>query len=165
MIDAISTIRGLWPVISRLPGWVVGWMFPAARLADLMYVDMMPRHDSATVNLADLASFDVYLQVINLSPFVAEVDRAELVLQCGGAPLKAQNVRKQKIASGEIAMLHFSNSISDGAARHIALQSEVRAWVEGHIEFNGPVRQFAKHLRQLDGVNIRLLNRNARQTS
>lgn len=159
MIEPLSAIRGLWPLLRHVPGVLLRWYFTPQRMAGLIYIDVQPRNESVRVDLGDYATMNAYLQIINLLPFEVEVDRATLKLHCGGAALEAAIFRKQKLASGEVGLLVFSATISDGAARQIARHSKnLSARIESHLELNSGVRQFSKQVGSLDGVNVNLVN-------
>lgn len=52
-------------------------------MANLVYCDLVPRGSSTQLNLGQVTLAQVCLQVINLSPLQIELDRAQLVMQCG----------------------------------------------------------------------------------
>jgi len=157
-IDVIP-IQGLWKLLRWLPGFFFRLYFTPKKLADLIYIDIRPRHDSATVNLGQSASFTLYLQAINLSPFSVELDRASFQFWCGGTILKASILNKQQIAPGEIANLYVHESIPDGYANQIAKQIDGnQIALDGNIEFNCKICSFAKNIGSLNGINARFLN-------
>ena len=63
------------------------------------------------MNLNENSSFDVWLQIINMSPFELELDRAEFDINFGGIGVKNKHLRKSIIKSGEIYNLHVTDSI------------------------------------------------------
>ncbi len=159
MVEVLSSIRGLWPVLRHVPAILLRWYFSQERMAGLIYVDMQPRHESVRVDLGDYATMNAYLQIINLSPFEIEVDRASFQVICGGAVLEAAILKKQKLASGQIGLLIFTSTISDGAARLVARHSDnLYARAVGHLELNSSVRSFSRTIGGLDGVNVTLVN-------
>lgn len=159
-------IQGLWGLLRRLPGAFLRWYFTPEKLASLVYIDIRPRHDSAIVDLGQSASFTLYLQAINLSPFSVELDRANFRFWCGGATLNALILKKQVIAPGEIACLYLHEAIPDGRANQMAklFQGNLVA-LDGNIEFNCKVRSFAKNVGHLDGINPKVLNAQFRANS
>jgi hypothetical protein len=56
-LETTIPIQGLWKFIRWLPGFILRWYFPPAKMAQLIYVDMLPRGDSAIVDLGESASF------------------------------------------------------------------------------------------------------------
>ena len=117
-IELVS-IQGLWPVFRRIPtlaAFLTRRYFTADRLAGLVYVDVNPRNESARVDLGCIATFQLHLQVINLSPFELELDRANFLFWCGGVRLDAAILKKERIASGASASLFISGAIPDGHA-------------------------------------------------
>lgn len=162
-IETTIPIQGLWRILRWLPGLFLRWYFTPAKLARLIYVDIYPRYDSAVVELGQSASFTLNLQVINLSPFSVELDRASFHFWCGGTILNASILKKQVIAPGEITTLYIRESIPDGHANQIAkmLQGNPIA-LEGNIEFNCKVCSFAKTVGRLDGVNLKVNNAQTR---
>ncbi len=163
-------IGSIWTAVRWLPGFALRKYFPRDRLAALQYVDLAPRNESAMVNLGETASFAIWLNVINLSPFEVELDRAELEFSYAGATLKATILRKQKISPGEMATLQFSNPISDGTANQIVRNRKVNdshlaGTLSGHIEFNCKLHPFPRQVQHLAGVIPRVLNENFRAHS
>jgi hypothetical protein len=160
MIEQIPIQGLLRSLLSKLPKLFLRRHFTAEKLAGLIYVDIKPRHESVTINLSQGASFTLWIQVINLSPFDLELDRANFVFWCGSARFKTSILKRQIIAPGEIVSLHIEDVIPDGYAQQIAKSSESRMALEGNMEFNCKVRSFAKNIGHLDGINARILNAN-----
>jgi hypothetical protein len=147
-LETTIPIQGLWKFIRWLPGFILRWYFPPAKMAQLIYVDMLPRGDSAIVDLGESASFTLNLQVINLSPFSVELDRANFRFWAGGHMLNALILKRQIIAPGEITTLFMREVIPDGHANGIAKSLQVNqnnaAALDGNIEFNCKLHTFAK---------------------
>lgn len=161
-LDTIP-IQGLWSILRRLPGFLLQWYFTPQKLAGLIYVDIQPRHDSAVVDLGQAASFSLYLQVINLSPFPVELDRASFRFSYGGVTLSASILKKQFFGPGEIASLSIHEAIPDGYANQMAKSAPNNPVVlNGNIEFNCKVRAFAKTIGHLDGINPKVYNARGR---
>lgn len=162
---AIETIpiQGIWIFLRKLPALFLRWYFTPEKLAGLIYVDIRPRHGSVVIDLGQSASFTLYLQVINLSPFSVELDRASFRFWCGGATINASILNKQVIAPGEIASLYVNEVIPDGHANQMAKSFEGNpVALDGNIEFNCKVRSFAKRIGHLDGINPSVLNAKSR---
>jgi hypothetical protein len=163
-------VRSIWTAAKWLPGFALRHFFPRERLAALQYVDLRPRHEAARVDLGEAASFELWLNVINLSPFEVELDRAEFEFSYAGASLKATVLRKQKFAPGEIATFQISNPISDGFANQIVRNRRVNApdlegALSGHIEFNCKLHPFPRQVQHLAGIRPRVVNENYRALS
>ncbi|WP_143707343.1 hypothetical protein [Uliginosibacterium sp. TH139] len=155
-------IQGLWPLLRKIPsavGFLARGYFTRERLASLVYVDLFPRHESARVDLAEVATFQFCLQAINLSPFELELDRARFQLSCGGVQLEGAILNKERIASGASTNLFFSGAIQDGQANQIwKFREENSVSLSGNIEFNCVARQFSKRIMHLDGVKLSVIN-------
>lgn len=161
-------IGSVWTAVRWLPAAILRRFFPKERLAALQYVDLMPRNESAMIDLGEAASFGIWLQLINLSPFTVELDRAEFVVWYGGTTLKAAVLRKQSMVPGQIQTLHLTDTITDGVANQIARQQDLNVGrlegrVSGHIEFNCSLHSFRREIHDLSGIHIRTRNENARQ--
>lgn len=157
--EIIPILQRVWRLLRWLPGILFRWYFTRERLAQLIYVDVRPRRDSAVVDLGQTASFTLYLQAINLSPFSVELDRASFRFLFCGTALNASILKKQIIAPGEIATLYISETIPDGYAKKMAdLHRDKSAALEGNIEFNCKVNSFAKTVGRLDGINTEVHN-------
>ena len=151
-------IKQLWAFFAWLPKFILRRKFTPETLAGLIYLDLLPRYDPATLNLGESASFELWLQIINLSPFEVELDRAEFRLWCGPI-LNAAILKRQKIAPGEIASFKVHGPITDGQARQIAKTIAGNSVsLEGHIDFNCALHAFAKNVGHLKGINPRVLN-------
>ncbi|MES1983220.1 MAG: hypothetical protein V4443_12205 [Pseudomonadota bacterium] len=163
MVIETIPIQGVWLLLRRLPGFLLKRYFTQERLAQLIYVDVRPRHDSAEVHLGQTAYFNLYLQVINLSPFSVELDRASFRFWFGGGTLDALILKKQTISSGELTTFYISGTIPDGHANQMArLYKDNPVALDGNIEFNCRVRPFAKTVGHLDGINAKVYNANVR---
>lgn len=162
MAMELISVQGLWPLARRIP-WLIGllarWYFTADRLAGLVYVDVFPRHESTRLDLATLASFQVHLQLINLSPFELELEQANFHLWCGGVKLDAIVLKKERISSGVSKSLFISGSINDAQAKQIALlHGKNSTSLDGNIEFKCNVRSFAKQVGQLSAIQTVVIN-------
>ena len=160
--EALS-IQGLWPILKKVPALtsvLMAWYFTPRRLASLVYVDIQPRHESARVELAGIGRFQIYLHIINLSPFEVELDRANFEFWCAGVELSASVLKKEIIKSGQSVGLPVRGTISESQAKAIDLHfDQNRSHLTGNIEFNCKVRHFAKELGHLSGVQVVAINR------
>ncbi|MHB1332916.1 MAG: hypothetical protein ACYCY1_09985 [Sulfuriferula sp.] len=156
-------IQGVWRLLRWLPGFLLRRYFTQAKLAQLIYVDLRPRHNSAVVDFGESASFSLYLLAINLSPFPVELDRASFRFWLGGTTMDASILKKQVIAPGEIASLYISGPIPDGPAKQMAKHPDNPIALDGNIEFNCSVRSFAKTVGHLDGINPKIHNAHVRK--
>jgi hypothetical protein len=93
-------IQSIWNILRHLPTLLLRRYFTPEKLAGLIHIDIRPRHDSAVVNLGEVASFSLYLQAINLSPFSVELDRASFRFWYAGVPINAAILNKQIIGPG-----------------------------------------------------------------
>lgn len=163
MIIETIPIQGLWKLLRALPSFILRWYFTPEKLAQLIYIDLRPRHDSTVVNLGQSATFSLCLQVINLSPFSVELDRASFRFWCGGSTLNASILKKKIITPGEIADLYLNEAIPEGLANQMAKQNESNRFsLDGNIEFNCKIRSFAKSIGHLDGINANVINAHQR---
>jgi hypothetical protein len=151
-------------LLSWLPAFVLRWHYTPDRLSRLVYIDVQPRNQSVYLNLAPAADFRVAMQVINLSPFAIELDRARLELSCGTAPLEATNVERRRIQAGEVAAVYFSQLIPDSHAQQIVMnQGTNSASLTGLFEFNCDVQSFARRVPSLSGLSVCVANAHLRQ--
>ncbi len=155
-------LPSMWGLIRRLPAFLLSKAYPSQKLAKLVYVDLRPRHGSATIYLGEVPTFALWLQIINLSPFDIELDRAGFQLRLGGANVKAVILKKQTIAAGEIATVYLNETINEGQAAQFAKTfiSGTTIDLEGDIEFNCKVRPFHKSIGPLDGIHPTVYNLN-----
>jgi hypothetical protein len=155
-------ISSIWPAIKWLPGATLKRFFPKERLSALQYVDLVPRGDSSTINLGEYATFDAWLNIINLSPFTVEFDRGEFVFWFGGASIKTTRAKKELIEPGRTMRFQISESLSDGVAKQIARNyrsnADLRASLTGFIEFNCRLHPFCRNIHDLTDIRPRLLN-------
>lgn len=157
------SISSIWKIFKWLPPFILRKIFTKERMGELVLVDVRPRHEYATVNLGEVASFDIWLQMINLSPFDVELDRAELRFWCGGTIQKAAILKKHSLNSGQISELHLSGNIPDGHATQIARHLENhQSAIELDIEFNCKLHNFSKCTGHLSGVLPRFVNQQMR---
>lgn len=161
-------IGSIWTAVGWLPPAILRRFFPKSRLAELLHVDLRPRHEPVTVDLGESPTFSLWLDAINLSPFEVELDRAEFEFWYGSSPLKATILKKRAIAPGEIAQFRLSGSIPDGAANQMARNYSANAgsldgMLSGHIDFNCSLHAFPKEIGSLSGIRPHVINYNSRQ--
>jgi len=142
-IPIYGLLKGL---IRHLPSIVFRWYYTPERLSSLVYCDLSPRGESVAIDLGQVTSARIFLQVINLSPFPMEIDRAQLQLNCGGANIDFVQLKRTKIEPGAITQVFLQSSMQDGAANAIANSTETvpRAWLNGALEVNCSVRNFQR---------------------
>lgn len=161
-MDGLS-ITHIWRFLTWLPKFVLRRIFTKEKLADLILVDVRPRHDYATVNLGDVATFDLWIQIINLSPFEVELDRANLGFTCGGTTVKSYFLKKEIILPGEIKEMYVTESISDGQANQIAKTLDNhQTTISMDAEFNCTLHSFTKITGSLTGLRPRFVNEKRR---
>ncbi|MBT4492467.1 MAG: hypothetical protein HOC70_04425 [Gammaproteobacteria bacterium] len=128
-----------------------------------MLIDMRPRHDYCSVNLGETASYDLWIEFRNLSPFDVEIDRAEVKFHCAGTTHKSAILEKVQIEAGHVWVYYAQENIGDGQANHIAKNMDNhQSAIELVVEFNCSLHSF-KHLTgRLEGVKPRFVNANQR---
>jgi hypothetical protein len=162
----LVSFQGLWPLLSRIPrvaGFFLSRYFKPTRMASLVYVDMYPRNESARIDLAQIASFQLQVLIINLSPFEIELDRANFDFCCGGVKLQPVVLKKERIRCGASTSLYLSGDIRNEQANQIARsQRGYQVSLSGNIEFNSSVCSFAKTVHSMGGVQLTIINSEAR---
>lgn len=144
-IPIYSLAKGL---IRYVPGFLLRRHFTAEKLAELVYCDLAPRGEPAHINVGQVASAQVYLQLINLSPFPVEMDRGQFDMNSGGGRIDFVHLKRLRLEPGVIVHLVLQASIADGSAVAIASSPEAmtRTSLNGAMEFNCGVRNFAKRI-------------------
>jgi len=161
----ILSITEIWKYFRWVPGFVMSRLFTKERLADLVLIDVKPRHESVRVNLGEVASYDLWFQVINMSPFPIELDRAEIIFSCIGTRLKTHYIKKTKYQPGEVSSLYINGDIdSDKADRIAKLYNKNTSSISLHCEFNCNLHDFTKTQDNLEGVNTIFINEQWRIT-
>jgi hypothetical protein len=151
-------------IFSWLPGFLLRWYYTPQKLAQLIYIDLVPRNDSAFLNLGPAASFQVVMQVINLSPLPVVLERSVIRLSCGSAPLEATNIERQTFAPGQIGTVFYRNTIPDGHANQIVQWSPTNYGdVSGVFEFSCRLRPFTRQVPSLAGIHFRRVNEHLRK--
>jgi hypothetical protein len=156
-------IQSLWTAVRWLPGLVLRQFFPQHRLAELLYVDLQPRGESAAVNLGEVTSYSLWLNVINLSPFEVELDRAEFDFWFAGTSIRTQVLNSLRISPGHITTLELSGAIpgghADAIARTLRVSSPfVEGTLTGWIDFNCNLHRFKKQIRGLQNIRPSVIN-------
>ena len=78
----------------------------------------------------------------------------------------ARLLKRQSIASGEIASLFIATAISDGQASQLVKNFENnQVSLDGNIEFNSKVRPFPRVVGQPAGVQTKLINASFRASA
>lgn len=157
-------LRGL---MRWLPRFLIRRHYTAERLAGLIYLDVYPRGDAVMINLGQVASAQVTLQLINLSPFPIQIEQARFELDCAGVRISLSHLSRKAIESGEVATLCLDEQMPDGAANAIANahQERMKVWLSGNVEFNSEIRNFGKRVGALSDIYPWIVNANARNRS
>ena len=151
-------------LLSWLPSFFLRWYYTPERLGQLVYIDVQPRNEGIWLNLGPAADYRVAMQVINLSPFSIELDRAKVELLCGTAPLEATSLERRTFKAGEIGAVYFRQLIPDGHAQQIVQnQGSGSASLSGLFEFNCKVQAFARRIPQLSGLSVTTVNAHLRK--
>ncbi len=155
----ISSISEIWKYLKWLPGFVLRRIFSKARLADLILIDVKARHEAVSADLGDIASYSIYFQVINMSPFEVELNGAEIEFMCAGTIVSKQYIKKTIFKSGEVGSLYIKGEIEGPKAKQIARHyKENRSSISIHCDFNCSLHNFPKVSNNLDGVNVHFIN-------
>lgn len=153
------SISSIWRLLTWLPKFILQRIFTREKLRDLILFDVRPRNEYAIINLGEVASFELWLQLTNISPFEVELDRCSFDFQCAGITLKSNILQRISIFSGETKFLHVRGSITDGEANHIARNvNNHNSFLEGILEFNCKLHHFSKNNWHLNGVLPRFFN-------
>ena len=149
-------------LLQHLPSFLLRRYYSAERLANLVYCDLLPRSDSAQLDLGQVTSAQVFLQVINLSPLPIELDRAQLLMHYGGASIEFFHLSPRiPVESGVIAFVPFRSSVHVGSAHVIAKSKNApqKAWLTGSLTFNCAVWNFSKSI-SLTEIHLHMINAN-----
>ena len=163
-IETSSLLGALRSALQWIPGMLVRWRFPPSRLANLLYVDLQPRNESVWLNLGEAAEIRLTLQVINLSPFKVELDRAQFKFVYAGAPITFNYLSRTKVAPAESVSLHLHEALTDGQANQILRNWQGnQPWIEGTLEVNCDVHSFTKNISSLTGLHVSVVNFDSRK--
>lgn len=163
-MDAIS-IGAVWRFLTWLPNFVLRRVFTKQRLSEMMLFDIRPRFDPATFNLGKPASYELWLQITNISPFLVTLDQASFKFVFGGVRLESHLLEHLHFPSGETTTFHIDGPINEEQAEHMAqhVDSETGAHLAGVLEFNCPLHNFSKNTWQLNQIRPRFVNAHLRK--
>ena len=157
-------ISPVWGYLTRLPKLFLRWKFSEEQMADLVKIDICSRHENVTVDLGPIATFRLCFQVINMSPFEVELDRAQIEFQCSGTSLHVPYIKKIKVKAGGTEKFQVDGDIPDKKADHIAqCGNKGHSSISMDVYFNCRLHGFAKLYHRLDGVTPRFINEHARK--
>jgi hypothetical protein len=155
----ISSIIEIWKYLKWLPKFFLRKLFSQERLSDLVLVDVQARQEGVRVNLGAIASYSIYFQIINMSPFDVELDRAEMEFLCAGTSVSKQYIRKTIFKAGEVGTLYVVGEIETAKAIQMARHyKDNRSSIFMHCEFNCSLHNFTKVCNNLEGVNVNFIN-------
>ena len=153
----------IWRYLTWLPKWLLRRKYSEECLADLVTVDLRPRHEPVTVNLCSTPTCDLWFQIINSSPFVVELDRAQIDFRCAGVSLKIFYIQRKKLKPGEISDFYVSDDIPEGKANFIAEHHDrSSSFITMDMDFNCSLHSFSKQHHNLEGVMPRFINHGER---
>jgi len=157
-MEILSVIE-IWKYLKWIPGFILRKIFSKKRLSDLVLIDVRPRNQAVTVNLGDIASCAIYFQVINMSPFDVELDRAEMDFLCAGTQVSKQYIKKTIFKSGEVGLLFITSEIATPKAKQISHHyKDNRSSIHLHCEFNCNLHNFTKVCNNLEGIDVHFIN-------
>lgn len=156
-------IQSLWTAVRWLPSILLKRFFPQHRLAELQYVDLQPRGESVSINLGEVTSYSLWLNIINLSPFEVELDRAEFDFYFAGASIRTHVLNTMYISPGQIVTLQLSGAIpgghADAIARTLRMNSPcAEGLLTGWISFNCNLHSFKKQIGGLQNIRPSVIN-------
>jgi len=155
----LLSIVEIWKHLKWLPKFILRRIFKKERLSDLVLIDVQARHESVKVDLGEVSSYQIYFQVINMSPFDIELDRAEIDFSCAGIPLSNQYIKKTSFKAGQVGSLYIKGEIQTPKAIQIAKVYENNSSsVSLHCEFNCSLHDFTKICSNLSGVHVNFIN-------
>ena len=135
-MDYLS-ITEIWKYLRWLPKFILRRLFSKQRLADLVLIDVQARHESVLVDLGEVSTYTIWFQIINMTPFEIELDRAEFDFMCAGAKITKQYIKKERFKAGQVASFFIEGEISSPKADQIArLHDQNRSSISLHCEFN-----------------------------
>lgn len=153
------TITQVWRYFRWLPKFLLRILFNKERLSGMVLLDVKPRHQAVSVNVVDPGYFNIYFQLVNMSPFEIELDRADIDFMCAGVRLRTMYIKKTSFKSGEIGTLFIEGEISTAQAeRIIKLYDKNRSSINLHCDFNCGLHNFSKSNHNLDGVSVDFTN-------
>ena len=159
-----ESLPGIWGYLTWLPKMFLRWKFSEERMANLVEVDIFPRHENVSVNLdRPFARFQLWFQVINRSPFDVELDRAQIEFCCSRTSLHVSYIKKIKVKAGGIEKFHVDGDIPDNKADQIAhFRDKDHSSISMDVYFNCRLHGFAKLYHRLDGIKPRFMNEHVR---
>lgn len=150
----ITSIMEIWKWFKWLPQFILRKVFNKKRLSDLVYIDIRPRNEPFRIQLSNVSSYDVYFQIINMSPFEIELDRAEIKFNLAGVSVNHQHIKKFKLKSGYIGDLLVSGNIDFSSANIIAnLSASNGCQLSMYAVFKCNLHEFEKDNIYLSGIN------------
>ncbi len=155
----ISSFIEVWKWFTWLPKVLLKKVFTKKRLSELLYIDIRPRHESFRVSLSDVSTYDVYFQIINMTPFEVEMDTAEFDFNIAGIGLKHQYIKKYRLKAGQIGDLLITGKIDYHLATLISgLKENNASSVTIYCSFNCSLHEFEKDNLHLSGINPRYID-------
>jgi hypothetical protein len=163
-VDAIS-IGAIWRLLTWLPNFALRRVFTQQRLSEMILFDIRPRFDPATFNLGKPASYELWLQITNISPFLVTLDQASFKFQFGGVRLESHILEHLQFPSGQTKDFHIEGPINEEQAEQMAqhVESMNGASLSGVLEFNCPLHDFSKNTWQLNQIRPRFVNPHLRK--
>lgn len=150
-------------ILRWLPKWISKFLYPKSRLENLIYVDLRPRGETA-IYCGDMPTLQLYLQIINLSPYPIELDRASFTFSYCGGSKDLYLLNREEFKPGEIRQLMLSANLDPGHSAQIARlhhtsPGQPTASLYGNIDFNGtPWAHLSKPVGSLSQIQVKVYN-------
>ncbi|MBK9132474.1 MAG: hypothetical protein IPM20_12675 [Gammaproteobacteria bacterium] len=131
-------------LLGRFIPWSIRWLFPPARLSKLIKIQIAGQSRGIEYWAGDLPKIRVYLEVINLSPFVVEIDRIFGHFNLGSQVASFAYLRRAKVLSPSEVVVFIEADLSDNQIKYIRTNKDAveKAGINLIAEFNCKVNDF-----------------------
>ena len=150
----ITSLIEVWRWLKWLPNFILKRIFNKQRMSDLVYIDIRPRYESFRIQLSEVSSYEVYFQIINMTPYEIELDRADIQFNFSGYVVSNKHIKRQTFKPGEIGLLIVQDNIDAATAGAISrLKGSNRCSVDMYCAFNCKLHSFEKRDIHLSSIN------------
>ena len=148
------------PLVSSLPNFVLRKYFGSERLSELLYVDIRPRGDPINLDLGKLPRAEVWLQVINHSPFDIHVEKVSAELCCGSTTISLRmDMPRTTMAHSTDDGILLKADLTDAQADHCSqLKDDDFRYITVVLSCQTSFARFVKKTGWLESIRVRRLN-------
>ena len=162
ILGVVETINeSLISLYSIIPNFILRWRFKEARVNSLLTIDVRPRGESIRLNLGELPECQVWVQLVNHSPFDLDIENIKGELNYNGCRVNIEtkeHINVSRHSSNDNIFLE--GALTGEQANHCSKNNkESFTSLSLRIRIRTKFGIFKKHSGDLQSLHVRVINK------